>query len=298
MIGVITFAYGAPASLDHLEEYYTHIRYGKTPTAEEMIAVKEKYDNIGTADLLGSITKRQAEALTQSLQNYFSEEVKEDTVAQMVDDGVTHVITFPIKPLYSKTGTGLFQKKVRKSLENLGSSIPVLDVDHWHLNPEFVSVMANRVRSAVEWLPESVQNETTVIFTAHSQPGKPETYNDYSEQFSDLAKGIAKQLQLTNWRIAYRSAGSYQELWSGPDVKDVIRDAEEKGSKGIITCDLLSVRANIEVLYDIGFDCKELCESLGIEFIRTEIPNDSYDFIIALTHIMKEKVAASNVFLD
>ncbi|WP_307330871.1 ferrochelatase [Evansella vedderi] len=302
MIGVIIFAYGAPGSLDNLKEYYTHIRHGNAPSEEEMAAVKEQYRNIGTTDLLGSITERQAEALTHSLQPYFEEEVKvytafkhtapfvEDTVLQMVNEGVSQVITFPIKPLYSKTGTGLYQIKVRKALAKLGSTIPVLDVDHWHLHDEFVSVMAKRVKTAVKWLPSHIRNETTVIFTAHSQPGKPETYKEYSEEFTELGKSIANQLQLKNWRIAYRSAGSHEDLWSGPDVKDVIQEEGKKGIKGVVACDLLSVTSNIEVLYDIGYDCQLLCKRMGIEFIRTEIPNDSYDFIMALTTIVKERV--------
>lgn len=57
-----------------------------------------------------------------------------------------------------------------------------------------------------------------------------------------------------------------------------------------VACDLLSVTSNIEVLYDIGYDCQPLCKQWGLEFIRTEIPTDSYDFIIALTNIVKERV--------
>ncbi|MDQ0252740.1 protoheme ferro-lyase [Evansella vedderi] len=56
-----------------------------------------------------------------------------------------------------------------------------------------------------------------------------------------------------------------------------------------VACDLLSVTSNIEVLYDIGYDCQPLCKKWGLEFIRTEIPTDSYDFIIALTNIVKRK---------
>ncbi|MGG3889422.1 ferrochelatase [Metabacillus fastidiosus] len=308
MIGVIIFAYGAPSSIDDLEEYYTNIRYGKIPSVEDMEAAKERFRQTGTADLLGAVTERQAQALSHSLQHIFIEKVKvytaykhtpsfvEDTVEKMVQEGVTYVITLPLNPLYSKTGTGLYQRKVHKALEKMGISIPVLDINHWHTHPELVTVIANRLEIAVNWLPGNVHNETAVIFTAHSQPGKPETHKIYSEQFLELAQSIAKKLQLKTWKIAYRSAGSHGELWSGPDIKEVIRDEAGKGRRGIVTCDLLSLTANIEVLYDIGYDCQKLCKELGLEFNRAELLNDSYDFIIALTNIVKERAFSCDLF--
>ena len=76
---------------------------------------------------------------------------------------------------------------------------------------------------------------------------------------------------------------------------DVIRLEAEQGTKGIITCELLSVIADIEVFFEIGQKCQELCENLGLEFVRTEFPNDSFDFILAVAAIVKEKVKSAQV---
>lgn len=306
MIGLITFAYGAPASLDDLPEYYTHISHGRTPSDEKMAAAKERFRNIGVGDQLGSVTRRQTQALADSLQPYFHDKIKaysankhtppfvDDTIRQMVEDGVKTMITFPIKPLYSKMGIAYYQKQVRKALQRSGITLPVIDIDHWHLHPEFVQVLCDRVQTAWNWLPRDIRGETTVIFTAHSQAGRAETHEVYVRHFTELAQSIASSLSLPTWKIAYRSAGPNSELWLGPDVKDVIRDEAKKGCKGIITCDLLSVTTNIEVLYDLGFDAQNLCRELGIEFLRTPLPDDSYDFIMALKTIILEKIAAKD----
>ena len=76
---------------------------------------------------------------------------------------------------------------------------------------------------------------------------------------------------------------------------DVIRLEAEQGMKGIITCELLFVIADIEVFFEIGQKCQELCENLGLEFVRTEFPNDSFDFFLAVVAIVKEKVKYAQV---
>ena len=76
---------------------------------------------------------------------------------------------------------------------------------------------------------------------------------------------------------------------------DVIRLEAEQGMKGIIICELLFVIADIEVFFEIGQKCQELCENLGLEFVRTEFPNDSFDFILAVAAIVKEKVKSAQV---
>lgn len=310
MIGLILFAYGAPESIDHLKEYYTHIRHGSAPSEQEMSATIRSYHRIGTADTLGAITKRQAAALAQLLQSRVGEEVRgyagfkhtppfvEDTVRQMVRDGVDRIVTMAMTPLNSRTGTMLYRKKVDQTLEQLNESIPVVHVENWHLHPLYLDVMTDRVKTAVQWLPEDARMNCTVIFTAHSQPGKLERHEIYATQFEELSEGVADRLRMPHVRFAkaYRSAGTKGE-WLGPDVKEVIEDEARSGTKGIITCDLLSMTSNIEAVYDIGYDLQPICEEAGMILIRTEFPNDSFDFMHAVSCIIEENIAESNDFL-
>lgn len=305
MIGIVIFAYGAPSSVDDLESYYTHIRHGKKPTEEQIEAVRKRFSRTGTADLLGAVTKRQAEALEALLQPQCTEALKvytgfkhtppfvEDAVAQMLQDGVTRVLTLPISPLFSKTGAGQYQLKVQKALARKGINIPVFYVDDWHNDPLFLKVMSKRVNTAFQWLSAEAREHSTVIFTAHSQPGPVDLHKRYHAEFNELAALIAQTLQLNRWTTAYRSAGTKTELWSGPDVREVIQTEAKKGIRGIVTCDLLSVTENLEALFDTGFDCQALCQHLKIEFVRTEFLNDSFDFMNALATLVRERIEQS-----
>lgn len=302
MIGLILFAYGGPNSMDDLLSYYIDIHHGRVPDETYMEEVKNKYRHIGEGNLLGAVTKRQGEALQHALQPYLNEEIKsyvafkhtppyvKDTVEQMLKDGVKKIITFPIKPLYSKMGIRFYQNQVRKTLEELQMEVPIMDIEHWHMNEGFIDVIASRVKTAYEWLPRDVQNNAYVLFTAHSQPGLAKTHEVYIRQFQELAKAVAEKLSLNNWETAFRSLGKKKELWLGPDVQDVVPELAKKGCTGIVACDLLSITTNMEVLYDIGYDLLDVCRELNIELVRTTFLNDSYDFIQVLKRIVIEKV--------
>lgn len=306
MIGIITFAYGAPTSLDDIEAYYTHINHGKKQSPEKIERMKDQFRQIAVGDTLGSITKRQIKALATTLESHVNEQVKgyaaykhtkpfvEDVVKQMVDDGVTKIITFPIKALYSKSGYVYYQILVRNALKKMDIDMPILNIEHWHDHPALVRVLSNRVKTAWNFLPQAVREEALVIFTSHSLPGRPETHQAFEKQFTELAQLIVKEADIPNWTISYRSAGTHTDVWLGPDIKEVVKNEASLGCQGIIVCELLSLTSNIEAAYDIGYDLQPICQARGIEFFQTAMVDDSFDFIMALTEIIQDKIGETN----
>ncbi|OIJ20885.1 ferrochelatase [Anaerobacillus alkalidiazotrophicus] len=307
MIGVLIMNYGSPKSIDGLTSYFTHIMHGHEPSEEMIHEAKLRYIELGVADPLGSVTKRQASAIQSVLSKNTNEQLKvyigckhsepfvEDAVEQMVADGVKYIITLPLTTFYSKTGVGLYEKKVDKKLADLQINIPVLNVKNWHLDSNIIDCFTNRVHTAHTWLSKDVKNDCIVIFTAHSQPGKPETHLTYTTQFEELATSIARNVSL-DWRIAYRSAGPQPQLWIGPDVQDVIKEVANEGKQSIIMCDLLSVTENAEVYFDAGVFSQKTANELGIEFLRTPFLNDSYDFISAICDVVESKMHSNSTF--
>ena len=298
MIGIMLMSYGSPKSLDDVGEFFSHILQGRVPSPEQVFQVREQYRSLGTCDPLGATTERQAEALQFLLKSQLSDEVRvyaafkhahpfiDDVVQKLVDEGASQIVTLPMNPLFSKMGVGSYQKSVREAVAKLGADLPVTDIYQWHTHPDFVSVIAKRVEKALNWLPE----QTTVIFTAHNQRGKAENHPEYIQQFSELAQQVASELNLENWKTAYRSGGPNKDIWLSPYLADVIKQEASSGKKGIVTCDLLSLTGNSEVLHDIGLKCQKQVHELGLEYARTEFLNDSADFMLAMTNIVKEQL--------
>jgi len=301
--GIILFAYGAPASMDDLPAYYTHIQSRKASDPAYMERVRNRFYQIGTSDTLGSITKRQAAGIEHALNAFYGQGVKvytayrhtppfmKDVIDQMSREGITEIYTFSLKPIESKQNTRLYEKmvdlEVKRLQEETGKELHVAHIKHRELEPRWIDVMADRVAEGYSWLPEETRRETAVIFTAHSIAGKPEARGWFHSELKRLAGLVAEKAEIDSWSLAYRSAGKC-ELWAGPDVKDVVRQKAAAGAKGILIFDLQSLTFNIEVAYDLGYDLQELAAELGIRFMRAVQPDDSYDFIIAVSGMIHE----------
>ena len=46
-VGVVVMAYGTPATPADVEPYYTHIRRGRPPSAEQLANLQQRYDALG-----------------------------------------------------------------------------------------------------------------------------------------------------------------------------------------------------------------------------------------------------------
>ena len=299
MIGIIHFAYGAPKSIDDISSYFNHILNGRTIPAAMLEKTVESFKKTGYADFIRASTERIATGLAILLNERFEEEVHvynaykhtapfvEETIEKMVEEGVTTVVTLPINPIYSKTGSGALHEEVTSLLE--GKQIKVIQLNSWHTHPAIVLVYAERVRRAFDWLPAKAQESSYVLFTVHSQPVDPERNKLYVKQFEELARAIATKAQIKNYQLTYRSSAG-KEHWLSPDVKDAIRFLHAEGAEGFVTCELLSLSADLESYNEVGEECQKICQELGAAFAISEFPSDSFDTVYALAEIVEQHI--------
>lgn len=297
--------YGMPRSLDDIESYYQHIMHRTYLSPEVLESGNRLFRLYGVADPLTSVTLRQMKALQRHFDAlvpdanirvyscaYHTKPFIDETVHQIIDDGAESLAVLPMSTLYSKTGIGKYLRLVRRALRERNSTIAVTEIVRWYRDEAFIEALAERLRMAWEWLPMTARVNGKVIFTVHSKPGKERVHREYIEQFQELAELVAERALPSaqrRWRTAYRSGGPPSQVWLGPDLLDCIREEAMQGTTGIVTCDLLSVTENVEVLNDIGTEAQALTRSCGMEFARTEFLNDADDFMTALSRIVLEQ---------
>lgn len=299
MIAVIHFAYGAPASIDDIPTYFSHIIGGREvppPMLEKIVA---QFKQPAQADFIASATQRIAQGLQHVLPTTLQQDVKvynayqhtapflEDAVTTAIKDGATTVVTLPINPIFSPSGAGAFHDETAALLE--GKNIEHIAIKGWNTHPAIVDIYADRVSRAIHWLPAAVRDNAYVYFTVHSQPIKPEGNEPYVGEFQALADAIAQKVGVDNYAAVYRSSGG-KANWLAPDVKDAIRAQASEGTQAFVTCELLSLVADVESLTEIGPDCEAVAKELNVEFVRAEFPGDSFDTVMALAQIVKEYV--------
>lgn len=298
MIAVLYYAYGAPKSRDDIESYFSHILSGKKVPAPMLENIKGMFLTSGYPDFIRSSTERIAKGLTYLLNDKVNEQVRvypaykhtapflEDAYEQAVRDGATKIITMPINPILSASGGGAVHTEV--AALNEGASIPHIAMTNYHLDEALVEVFADRVKRAFDWLSKEGQKNAYVLFTVHSQPINPEVNATYVKQFEELAQAVAEKANIVNYKAVYRSGKPAG--WLAPDVKDVMRELTTDGATGFVTCELLSISADVESYIEVNRECQDVTKELNVELAVSEFLGDSFDTVVALANIIENRI--------
>lgn len=292
-------AYGSPNKPEEVEPYYTHIRGGRKPSAEEVANLKERYSTIGGKSPLLDITLSTARKLESNLGGEFKvyagmkhwHPYISEVFDQISEDGITEVVAIALAPHYSKMSVGSYQEAVKTTNAAHGAVIKELFVNQWYDDPLFLDSWARRIEKKINEKFSSVpRQEMFVLFTAHSLPERILTWADpYKEQLLDTATKIASRLSLKSdqFSFAFQSAGHTSEPWLGPDILDRLRDINNSGTKNILVAPVGFVSDHLEILYDLDVEAMELSHELGFHLERTESFNDSDDFVSVLSSVVR-----------
>lgn len=303
-IGLLVMAYGTPYKESDIEPYYTHIRKGRKPSPEALQDLKERYEAIGGISPLAEITVNQAYALKDKLNDVQTEyefqvyiglkhidPFIEDAVKKMADDGIKRAASIVLAPHYStfsvKSYNGRAQEEASKYQIELDS---VVD---WYDEPGFIQYWAKQITETYDKMSKEEQDKAVLIVSAHSLPEKILTDGDpYTEQLAETAKLISEATGINNYEIGWQSEGNTPDPWIGPDVQDLTRDLyEEKGYRSFVYAPVGFVSDHLEVLFDNDYECKVVCDEVGANYHRPQMPNTDPLFIETLTDVVLKEMA-------
>ena len=301
MIAVIYYAYGGPKSIDDVEAYFSHILNGKDVPAPMLENIVSMFKKPGFPDFIRSSTERIAGGVQATLNAMLDEEVRvypaykhtkpftADAYEQAVQAGADTIVTLAVNPISSSTGGGAVHTEVKEL--NEGQAIKHIVIDDYHLDEGIVSVYADRVGRAFDWLSTEARKTAYVLFTAHSQPLDPERNAPYVKQFEELAAAISKKAAIDRFKCVYRSGK--KEGWLAPDVKEAMKTLHAAGAQGFVTCELLSISADVESFTEINIECQEVVAELHADFAVSEFPGDSFDTVMALSNLLVRRIQAA-----
>src|SRR4051794_11842306 len=268
-------AYGTPRDRDDIAAYYTDIRRGRPPTAEQLADLVARYDAITGGDgpfPLREITERQRSALAAALGAGYDVRLGtkhsspriEDGVRELAATGVDRIVGLVLAPHYSRMSIGQYSERAAKAGAELGLAVDT--IESWHLLPAYLDFLARAVTDALATVPAG----SKVLFTAHSLPQRiVDTGDPYPAQLRETAEAVAASLGLDAWSVGWQSAGRTPEPWLGPDVLEVVRAEAAAGAPGLVVCACGFVADHLEVAYDLDIEARGLADSLGLPFART-----------------------------
>lgn len=275
--GVLVMAYGTPASPDDVEAYYTHIRRGRPPSPEQLDDLRRRYEAIGGLSPMLERTRAQVAALQAVLGGDYRVVLGQKHAAPFIEDGradllglgVDRIIGLVLTPHYSAMSVGQYETR----------AAPDVMIRSWHRDPGLIELLADRVRDV------GVDDDTEVLFTAHSLPARIlETNDPYPLQVHQTAKEVAARASVERWRAAWQSAGRTPEPWLGPDIGDVIRSLD---APRVVVCPVGFVSDHLEVLYDVDVQAQRVAQDAGKTLVRTASLNDDPRFIAVLADVVR-----------
>jgi protoporphyrin/coproporphyrin ferrochelatase len=293
-IGVLVMSYGTPESLEGVEAYYTHIRRGNPPSAEQLEDLTNRYRSIvGGVFPLRENTNSQVAALQKTLDDLTGKgsyvcyqglkhaaPYIEDGVAAMAADGIKDAIGIVLTPQYSVMSVGGYMKRAQDEADKHG--INLMPVEEYHLHPELIDALSKLVIEGLERFGE-LRTGTLVLFSAHSLPAKILEMNDpYSDQLLATSGAVAESAGVEKWQFTWQSAGQTGQPWLGPDILDTLEHLVNEGVKSVLVTPVGFVSDHLEVLYDIDIEAKKFAEERGMRLERIRMLNDDPQYMAAL----------------
>ena len=154
--GVLLMAHGTPASTAGIAPFYTRIRRGRPPSAEQLADLEARYAAIGGVSPLALRTAAQVAAVRAGLEarapgRYMvsfgakhTEPLIEEAAALLRAAGVERVIGLVLTPHGSTMGS---QEYLERAAAVLGRT-PFVPVAPWYAEASLVALLAARVKQA------------------------------------------------------------------------------------------------------------------------------------------------------
>ena len=304
-IGVLLMAYGGPNSLEDLPGYLADIRSGRPTTEAVLKEMTHNYELIGGKSPILEISRQQAAALQARL-DQAGENYKvylgmrhwapwlEDTIREMLNDGIEQAVALVLAPHYSAMSIEMYHKRVRAALEMYGQQIEFQYVRSYHTAEPYIQAMVNRVHEGIARWPEAEQDSVHVVLSAHSLPVRIIKMGDpYQEQLLETARIIAEQAGLRDdqWSWSFQSAGRSPEPWLGPQVEEYVKTLAERGIKNVVSVPIGFVSDHVEILFDIDIKAQNSARQVGIRLERPPALNLDPLFIETLAGVVEEHAA-------
>jgi ferrochelatase len=305
MKAILLLAFGGPRSLDEVEPFLTRLFRGRKPSPEQLERVKERYRLIGGFSPLPEITLKQAKALENSLNSKgypfksyvgmrYGQPLIEETLREIIRDGIQEVIAIPMAPFRSPASTGAYIEEVKQAQERLEGKMEISFIEGWHLHPLFLGAIQEKIEEGLRPFTPEERKRVHSIFSAHSLPKSLVENEFYVKDMEASVQEVLKRIEPLPWHIAFQSRGVGPEEWLGPDVEFILTELSHQKVREVLIIPIGFVSDHIEVLYDIDIFYREKAESMGMVLRRSPSLNYSERFIEALTAIVEEHIHNSS----
>jgi protoporphyrin/coproporphyrin ferrochelatase len=296
---ILIVSFGGPEQTADVIPFLENVLRGRNVPRERMLAVAKHYYHFGGKSPINDHCRALIAALRAEtpLPVYWGNRnwhpLLADTVRQMASDGVKRAVAIATSAYSSYSGCRQYIENIEKARAEVGDSAPEIDkVPPFCGHPLFVEATTDRVRAALERIPEERRSEARLVFTAHSIPTSMSAGCAYEEQLRSTAREVAARLDHPEWNMAWQSrSGPPSQPWLEPDVLDDLREIAADGARDVVVAPIGFLSDHMEVLYDLDVDAAALAGQLGLNFVRAATVGTHPLLISMLAQLAEQEVA-------
>lgn len=273
---LLIVSFGGPEKHEDVIPFLENVLRGRNVPRERMLEVAEHYYHFDGRSPIND----QNRALIGALKEYFAlrerlslpiywgnrnwHPLLGETVRQMRDDGVRHALAFVTSAFGSYSGCRQYIENIEQARAEVEGAPRIDKIRPFSAHPKFLEAMTDRVRAALEELPQG-----RLVFTAHSVPVSMAQSSPYVRELEQACAAVAGALGRAEWKLVYQSrSGPPGQPWLEPDIRDYLRGVRKDAVRDFVIVPIGFLSDHMEVIYDLDVEAKELAVELGIRIAR------------------------------
>jgi len=297
-------SFGGPEGKDDVMPYLENVLRGKNVPRERMLEVAEHYYHF---DGISPINQQNRDLLEAVKEDFAKHDIDlpvywgnrnwhpmiVDSMEQMKQDGIQKALSFFTNGYSCYSGCRQYRENIADAQASIGEGAPEVHKTRMFFNhPAYIEASVDRVRDALNKIPQDRQGQARILFTAHSIPNSMADYCKYSTQLTESCKLIMESLPGIEWELVYQSrSGPPQQPWLEPDVCDRIEELHEATQiKDLVIHPVGFVSDHMEVMFDLDTEAKELCDKLDISMQRSLAVGVHPKFIEMIRELVLERI--------
>jgi ferrochelatase len=306
---LLVVSFGGPESNDEVIPFLENVLRGKNVPRERMLAVAEHYYHFGGKSPINQQNRELIAALQVELDrngmklpifwgNRNWNPLLADTLLQMQHDGVRRALAFVTSAYSSYSGCRQYRENIAAAQARVGPGAPEVDkLRVFYNHPGFVEPTVERVRSALNVLPDNTRDRARVVYTAHSIPLSMAQSCRYVNQLEEVCHLVSTELGRSGDRLVFQSrSGPVAQPWLEPDVLDHLREIKQRDlAAGVVIAPIGFISDHMEVLYDLDTEAKQLCEELQLPMVRAGTVGAHPRFVRMIRELIEERMSGEPV---
>jgi ferrochelatase len=299
---LLIVSFGGPEQPDDVIPFLENVLRGKNVPHERMLEVAEHYRHFGgkspiNAQVRALITALECDFAAHGLKlpvywgNRNWRPMLADTVRQMQSDGVRKALAFATSAFGSYSGCRQYREDIDRARAAAGPGAPEIHkLPTFHNRPGFIQAMADRIRTALDALPDERRAAAILVYTAHSVPLSMARSSPYVEQLQEACKLVSQAVGREGALVYQSRSGPSSQPWLEPDILQHIRQVHSGGATEIVLAPIGFLSDHMEVVYDLDTEAAQLCRELGVNMSRASTVGVHPAFVSMLREMIVERL--------